>query len=100
MTTATEKYTTPTIQAPGREVTPKVYSALKGISENTLGAWRLEDQRAGRNEALPGKPVYRRYGRAIRYWLEPGSYDPAMLAIIPATRYKPRKKTVQAAVTV
>ena len=86
-------------QAVGRWVTAKLYGEIFGFSENTLASWRYQDDQVGRKEARPGYPIYQRFGKSVRYWLPDGSYDPNMLASMSATRYKPRKKTVQAAVT-
>ena len=36
----------------------------------TLANWRHKDRKAGRTEARPGYPVYRRFGKAVRYLLE------------------------------
>jgi hypothetical protein len=63
----------------GRWVTEKTYSAAYSICKQTLTNWRYRDRLAGRAGALPGYPVYRRFGRAIRYWLpaETGGYNAA-----------------------
>jgi hypothetical protein len=53
----------------GRWVTAKVYARTYGLTEDTLGNWRWRDRQAGRDEAQPGFPRYRRFGRAVRYWL-------------------------------
>ena len=54
----------------GRWVTDRTYSELHAISRQTLANWRARDRRAGRTGAAPGYPVYRYYGRAVRYWLD------------------------------
>ncbi|MDW8356191.1 MAG: hypothetical protein RMK57_16855 [Bryobacterales bacterium] len=46
-------------------------AALLGLHPTTLGNWRSEDLRAGRDHAAPGKPLYRRFGAAVRYALGP-----------------------------
>ncbi|MCS7316269.1 MAG: hypothetical protein NZ554_12420 [Bryobacteraceae bacterium] len=56
-------------------VTAREYARLTGLSMQTLANWRSQDRKAGRQEAAPGKPVYRRFGRAVRYlvpaeWLQ------------------------------
>jgi hypothetical protein len=83
--------------ASGRWVTAMVYAKIFALSEGTLATWRFQDKNAqpAREAALPGYPVYRRFGRSIRYWLPVGSYDPAVLSAIPATRYRPRKRTAE-----
>ena len=53
-----------------RWVTEAQYSDIYSISRQTLANWRFHDSRAGRTEARPGYPTYRRFGRAIRYLLE------------------------------
>jgi hypothetical protein len=60
-------------QRVGRWVTAKVYAATYGLSEDTLGNWRWKDRIAGRSQAAPGYPLYRRFGRAVRYWLDGAS---------------------------
>ncbi len=53
----------------------KLYSQLFGIPRQTLATWRFYDKKAGRLEAEPGKPRYRRWGRSVKYWFEPGTYS-------------------------
>lgn len=53
----------------GRWVTAAEYARLTGLSEQTLANWRYRDRKAGRTEAEPGKPRYRYFGKAVRYWL-------------------------------
>ena len=53
----------------GRWVSEKVYSELHSISRQTLTNWRYRDRLAGLSEAAPGYPRYKRFGRAVRYWL-------------------------------
>jgi hypothetical protein len=54
----------------GRWVTERVYAEIYGLNYQTLCNWRYRDRKAGRNCAPPGFPQYRRFGRAVRYWLE------------------------------
>jgi hypothetical protein len=54
----------------GRWVPAKVYAAMFCLSVQSLANWRHRDRAAGRNAAAPGFPVYRRWGKAIRYWLD------------------------------
>jgi non-ribosomal peptide synthetase component F len=57
----------------GRWVTAAEYAAFAGVSVQTLANWRWQDRKAGRDGPAPGKPLYRRFGRAVRYFLaEPG----------------------------
>jgi hypothetical protein len=65
ITTQTQGTTT------GRWVTDRDFSALTGIGRQTLANWRSADAKAGRDHAQPGFPVYRRWGRAIRYFVAP-----------------------------
>jgi hypothetical protein len=51
-------------------VTAERYSQIYSISVQTLANWRFKDRRAGRTEARPGFPRWRRFGRAVRYLLE------------------------------
>lgn len=50
-----------------RWITAAELARLLGLHPQTLANWRLQDRRAGRNHAGPGKPVYKRIGAAIRY---------------------------------
>lgn len=78
-------------QAPGRWVTTKVYSEIFGISENTLITWRymLEHDRGDPKRTYP---ITKKFGRSVRYWLPPGSYDPVMFENAKPNRFKSRKK--------
>lgn len=58
-----------TTQESGRWVTERTYAEIHGLAKNTLANWRWRDRVAKRPEAAPGTPQYRRFGRAIRYWL-------------------------------
>lgn len=53
----------------GRWVSEAVYADIYALSRQTLTNWRYEDRKAGRNGAREGFPVYRRFGRAVRYWV-------------------------------
>ena len=50
-------------------VTARTYARSRSLTEGTLANWRYRDSRAGRTEAAPGLPKYRRFGRAVRYWM-------------------------------
>ena len=54
----------------GRWVSEKAYAESKGLAPQTLCNWRYRDRLAGRTEAAPGYPIYRRFGRAVRYWMD------------------------------
>jgi hypothetical protein len=47
-----------------------VYARVAGLHPQTLNNWRYRDKKAGRTEAPPGYPRYRRFGHAVRYLLE------------------------------
>lgn len=70
-----------TTEQTGKWVSAKVYATFFGLSQDTLGNWRWRDRRAGRSEAVPGFPVYRRFGRAVRYWL-PSQNAPSGIEIL------------------
>ena len=53
----------------GRWVTEQEYARVHELHRQTLCNWRYRDRRAGRDCAEPGYPRYRRFGRAVRYWL-------------------------------
>jgi hypothetical protein len=53
-----------------RWVTERVYAEVYGLSRQTLTNWRYRDRLAGRSTAAPGQPVYRTFGRAVRYLIE------------------------------
>ena len=53
----------------GRWITERQYAELHGLTKGTLSNWRHRDHMSGRIEAAPGFPRYRRWGRAVRYWL-------------------------------
>ncbi len=48
-------------------ISARQLAARLGLSRATLANWRSADLRAGRLGAAPGRPVYRRFGRAVRY---------------------------------
>jgi|HubBroStandDraft_4_1064222.scaffolds.fasta_scaffold2309987_1 hypothetical protein len=54
----------------GRWVVAKVYAERSGIHIGTLANWRHKDLQEGRDSARPGYPVYRRFGAAVRYWMD------------------------------
>lgn len=54
---------------PGRWVTARQFSSITSIPVGTLAHWRHQDRQAARAEPQPGKPRYRRFGTAVRYWL-------------------------------
>jgi hypothetical protein len=53
-----------------RWVSEKVYGPAHEIQLQTLRNWRYLDRQAGRTHAAPGFPVYRRFGRAVRYLID------------------------------
>ena len=53
----------------GRWVTEREYARLFSLTKGTLSNWRFRDKKEGRDEAAPGMPRYRRFGRAVRYWV-------------------------------
>jgi len=76
-TTAQASKTSQQICQSGRWVTERTYAEIHGLAKATLANWRFRDGRAGRNEAAPGYPRYRRFGRAVRYWLPADSSEAA-----------------------
>ena len=60
---------TPVELTHGRWITDLAYSTLYGIPRQTLINWRHRDRKAGRDCAEPGYPEYKRFGKAVRYWL-------------------------------
>jgi hypothetical protein len=52
----------------GRWITEKAFADLHSLHRQTLANWQSADLKAGRTEAEPGYPQYRRYGRSVRYW--------------------------------
>lgn len=55
------------LQDPVRWVSARELAELIGVLPQTLANWRHLDLREGRDRAAPGKPAYRRFGRAVRY---------------------------------
>jgi hypothetical protein len=53
-----------------RWITERDYAAICGLNPQTLRNWRHQDRQAGRREAAPGYPPYRRFGGAVRYLLD------------------------------
>jgi hypothetical protein len=60
------------IRDTGRWVTERAYAEIHGLAKATLANWRWRDRHEQRPGAEPGKPTYRHFGRAVRYWL-PGA---------------------------
>ena len=60
----------------GRWVSERLYSEFTGLKPQSLCNMRYRDRKAGRDHSLPGYPLYRRFGRSVRYWL------PAELKVI------------------
>ena len=54
---------------PNRWITEREYAEIHGLCQQTLTTWRYRDRLAGRSEATSGFPQYRRWGRAVRYFL-------------------------------
>lgn len=59
------------LQDPVRWVSARELARIIGILPQTLANWRHLDLREGRDRAAPGKPAYRRFGRAVRYAVLP-----------------------------
>jgi hypothetical protein len=57
------------IRHSGRWITERQFAEIHSIPKASLANWRFRDRVAQRNEALPGYPRYRRFGRAVRYWM-------------------------------
>jgi hypothetical protein len=56
--------------AQGRWITEREFARIHGLARRTLTNCRYQDRKAGRHEDGPGVPLYRCFGRAVRYWLE------------------------------
>jgi hypothetical protein len=54
---------------PGTWTTARRYAGFFGVDEQVLANWRYRDKKAGRETAMPGYPQYRRFGKAIRYFV-------------------------------
>lgn len=50
-----------------RWISGRELARLLRLHPQTLGNWRYHDRLAGRGHAAPGKPVYKRFGAAVRY---------------------------------
>lgn len=50
-----------------RWISGRELARLLRLHPQTLGNWRYQDRLAGRGHAAPGKPVYKRFGAAVRY---------------------------------
>ncbi len=59
-------------------ITTRELAARLGLSRATLANWRSADLRAGRLGAAPGRPVYRRFGRAVRYAVSAATGEPIL----------------------
>jgi hypothetical protein len=61
----------------GKWVTPEKYEEFSDVKVAVLCNWRSQDKKQGRKGPLPGsgKPVYRRFGKAIRYFLPDDPLD-------------------------
>jgi hypothetical protein len=64
--TADAKPDPPTL---GTWTTARRYSRFFDVDEQVLANWRYRDKKAGREQALPGYPQYRRFGKAVRYFV-------------------------------
>lgn len=56
-------------------MTAQSYARLYHLHPQTLANWRHQDRKAGRSEARPGYPHYRRFGGAVRYLADNRSPD-------------------------
>jgi hypothetical protein len=54
----------------GRWVSEKFYAKVHGRARQTLCNWRYRDKKASRDLPEPGKPLYKRFGAAVRYWYD------------------------------
>lgn len=61
-----------TSSSPGVWVTELKYANIYGLNRCTLARWRMEDRRAGLKVASAGYPVYKYFGRSVRYLIETG----------------------------
>lgn len=64
----------------GRWVRDVTFARITGLSRQTLANWRAADKRAGRTGPAEGYPIYRRFGRAVRYWLPDDGWVPGQAA--------------------
>lgn len=54
----------------GRWVSPKEFAELTGTNEQTLANQRSKDRKAGCPDGRPEYPKHKKFGTAVRYWLE------------------------------
>lgn len=54
-----------------RWISGRELARLLHLHPQTLGNWRYQDRRAGRDHAAPGRPLYKRFGGAVRYAVLP-----------------------------
>ena len=59
-----------------RWVTAKEYARITGLSTQVLSNWRHQDRKHNGGRPRPGYPIYRRFGRCVRYCLEPALLCP------------------------
>lgn len=48
-------------------VSSRQLAKLIGLHPQTLANWRSLDLKEGRGHAAPGRPLYKRFGSAVRY---------------------------------
>lgn len=53
----------------GSWITEKDFARTYKLSPRTLTNWRYRDRKEGRTEAAPGYPIYKYFGRSVRYFL-------------------------------
>jgi len=61
-------------------LTEREYADEFNVPRQTLCNWRHLDKKSGRTGAAPGQPVYRKFGTAVRYYVErvPPEVPPAL----------------------
>jgi hypothetical protein len=52
-------------------VSSRQLAKLLGLHPQTLANWRSLDLKEGRGHAAPGRPLYKRFGSAVRYAIAP-----------------------------
>lgn len=52
-------------------VSGRQLARLLGLHPQTLANWRSLDLKEGRGHAAPGRPLYKRFGSAVRYAIAP-----------------------------
>jgi hypothetical protein len=62
----------------GYWVPTHVYAERFGLNAATLANKRHHDLQAGRSGPLPGEPIYRRFGRIVRYWIAGDEHETAV----------------------